>query len=56
MVYKTKHKPSGNIDHLKVRLVAKGYKQKPDIDYFEVFALITILDTIHMNIFTLNSK
>ena len=47
-VYKTKYKPNGEIDHFKVRLVAKRYKQKPSIDYFEVFAPIAILDTTCM--------
>ncbi|KAL6178054.1 hypothetical protein ACLB2K_049574 [Fragaria x ananassa] len=28
-VYKTKYKPNGDMDCYKVRLVAKGYKQKP---------------------------
>ncbi|KAI5351652.1 hypothetical protein L3X38_004543 [Prunus dulcis] len=53
-VYKTKYKPNGDVDRFK-RLVAKGYKQKPGIDYFEVFALVARLDTI-ANIFTKGLK
>lgn len=47
-VYKTKYNPKGEVDHFKAQLVAKGYKQKLDIDYFEVFSPITRTDTIHM--------
>lgn len=47
-VYKTKYNPKGEIDCFKAQLVAKGYKQKPDIDYFEVFASVARMDTIHM--------
>ena len=47
-VYKVKYKPDGKVDWFKTRLVAKGYKQKPGIDYFEVFALVARLDTIRM--------
>ena len=32
----------------KAILVVKGYKKKPDIDYFEVFTPVAKLDTIHM--------
>jgi hypothetical protein len=47
-VYKTKYKSSGEIDRFNARFVAKGYKQKSGVDYFEVFAPIARLDTIHM--------
>ncbi|RDX73399.1 putative mitochondrial protein, partial [Mucuna pruriens] len=48
LVYKTKYNPNGEIDRFKARLVAKGYKQKSSIDYFEVFAPVARLDTIHI--------
>ena len=32
----------------KAILVVKGYKKKPDIDYFEVFTPVAKLDTIDM--------
>ena len=47
-VYKTKLQPDGQVDRLKARLVVKGYKQKPGIDYYEVFAPVARLDTIRL--------
>ncbi|PRQ23286.1 putative RNA-directed DNA polymerase [Rosa chinensis] len=47
-VYKTKYKPNGDVDRFKARLVAKVYKQKPGIDYLEVFASVARLDTVRM--------
>ncbi|KAL5802512.1 hypothetical protein ACOSQ4_030817 [Xanthoceras sorbifolium] len=47
-VYKTKYKFDGQVDKLKAGLVVKGYKQKPGIDYYEVFAPVARMDTIRM--------
>lgn len=41
-------KRNGKIDRFKARLMAKGYKQKPGIDYFEIFAQVARLDTIKL--------
>jgi len=38
----------GEVDRYKVRLVAKGYKQKYDIDYEKVFAPVAHLDTVRL--------
>ena len=38
-VYKTKYKINGEFDCFKAILVAKSYKKKLNIDYFEVFEL-----------------
>ena len=55
-VYKTKDKSNGETNHFKVRLVAKGYKQKLDIVYFEGFVLVAILDSICMVLSLIQNK
>jgi len=37
-VYTLKYRPDGSVDQYKVRLMAKGYTQTYDIDYFEMFS------------------
>ena len=47
-VYKIKHTTDGRIERYKARLVVKGYKQKYEVDYEEVFAPVARLDMVRM--------
>ena len=47
-VFKLKLKPDGSIGKHKARLVARGFLQKPGIDYFEVFAPVARHETIRL--------
>ena len=40
--------PYGSIEKYKARLVAKGFLQKQNVDYFEMFALVTRISSIHI--------
>ena len=47
-MYKIKCIVDGEVDRDKARLAAKGYKQKYDIDYEEVFAPVAQLDMVRL--------
>lgn len=47
-VYKVKRDANGNVTKHKARLVAKGYVQQHDIDYEEIFAPVTRLETVRL--------
>ncbi|XP_074342369.1 putative mitochondrial protein AtMg00820 [Apium graveolens] len=49
-VYKKKMNAQGEIEKHKERLVVKGYKQKYDVDYKEVFAPMARLETIRLTL------
>jgi hypothetical protein len=41
-------KSDGTIDRYKVRLVAKGFKQRYDVDYKDTFSHVVKAATIHL--------
>ena len=47
-VYKTKFNEKGEVEKHKARLVAKGYTQQYGVDYTEVFAPVTRIETIRL--------
>ena len=47
-MHKAKKNAKREIERYKTRLLAKGYKQQQDIDYDEIFVLVTHLETIRL--------
>ena len=47
-VLKKKLKPDGSIDKFKARLVAKAFKQKVDLDFFDTFSPVTRITSIRL--------
>ena len=41
-------KPDGSIDKFKVRLVAKDFKQKADLDFFDTFSPVMRITSIRL--------
>jgi hypothetical protein len=55
-VYKIKHKADGSIHLYKVRLAAKGFKQRYDIDYDDTFSPSVKYTTIKLILYIAVSK
>jgi len=46
-VFRAKKDAAGNVIHYKARLVAQGFSQVPSVDYFDMFAPVAKLASIH---------
>ena len=46
-------KPNGSIDKFKARLVVKGFKQKANLDFFDIFSPVTRITSIRLLIATI---
>ncbi|WKA09025.1 hypothetical protein VitviT2T_026704 [Vitis vinifera] len=53
-IFKRKLKQDGSIEKYKAHSVAKGFKQRNDVDYFDTFAPVTRIASIRV-LFTLTS-
>ncbi|KAL0373938.1 UNVERIFIED_CONTAM: hypothetical protein Sradi_3309500 [Sesamum radiatum] len=47
-IFVRKLKPDGTVNKFKVKLVAKGFKQKEGIDYFDTYSPVGRLTTIQV--------
>ena len=47
-IFKRKMKAYGSIHKYKARFVIKGYKQREDLDYFDTYSSVTIINSIRM--------
>ncbi|KAL0282934.1 UNVERIFIED_CONTAM: Retrovirus-related Pol polyprotein from transposon TNT 1-94 [Sesamum angustifolium] len=47
-IFKKKLKPDGTVDKFKAKLVARGFKQKEGIDYFNTYSPVARLTTIRV--------
>ena len=47
-VLRRKLKPDETIEKFKARLVTKGFKQKEDIDFFDIFSPVTKITSIRL--------
>ena len=47
-IFKKKLKPDRSIDKYKTKLVAKGYRQKEGLDYFDTYSPVTRITSIRM--------
>lgn len=47
-IFKRKMKSEGTVEKYKAQVVAKGFKEKKDFDYFDTYALVARISTIRL--------